>query len=450
LVAVAHRTVLPLLAAVAACAVAAPAAAADPLPASTYDTGGQAHADRCVRPAATSIPLRYLDGTPTGFTVGATAAYTDGSCPNGTVRLDLHELVDSPVGPLVFERGGNGMVDAQNAKYGQVAVSDLADPVGTPAPSGGGRGDPCPLVAGSRYAATIASIPAAMHYKRPQDVPSGNNSGASFLHYGDPGADQGDRHDIHYSYLLWSFLDVRGGGHVRALLRGGQVVEPCDVDPILMDAFDSAGNVDGSVLARYVRTQAGGTPLYGWMVWEHDADDGLGTIAHARLLSGPPVTTPPGTPVTPPVAPPPPPPPSPAPTVAPPATAAAAPPPPPPAPAPPLPAQLPMRAVADLARAVLDARGRVRVPIACSGTAADACTGTVRLDAVLPRGRRPKAAAARWTRLARGRFAVTAGRSRRVTLRVPAGLRARLPRGRPVRGRVVLATALRSVTLVRR
>jgi hypothetical protein len=68
------------------------------------------------------------------------------------------------------------------------------------------------------------------------------------VHYGDPAPTQGDRHDIHYSYLLWSFLNARGGGHVRALLREGQVVQPCDVDPILMDAFNSAGNVDGTVL----------------------------------------------------------------------------------------------------------------------------------------------------------------------------------------------------------
>jgi hypothetical protein len=36
-----------------------------------------------------------------------------------------------------------------------------------------------------------------MHYKRPQDVPGGSNNGTSFMHYGDPGADQGKRRDIH-------------------------------------------------------------------------------------------------------------------------------------------------------------------------------------------------------------------------------------------------------------
>jgi hypothetical protein len=433
-----------LLAATLALVVPAPAAATQP--ASTYNADGEAHADRCVRPAGT-IPLRYANGEPTGFTVSGSAAYTDGSCPDGTIRLDLHEIVDSPLGPLAFERGGNGYVDAQNAKYGQVALSDLADPVGDPVPSGGGRGAPCPLVAGSRYEATIASIPAAMHYKRPQDVPSGNNSGASFLHYGDPGADQGDRHDVHYSYLLWSFLNARGGGHVRTLLHEGQVVQPCDVDPILMDAFDSAGDVDGTVLARYIRTDDGGTPLYGWMVWEHDAQDGNGAVAHARPLDGPEVTTPPALAVSPPVSRPPAPPPAPAPVALP----AAAPPPPPPTPPPPPPPPLPMRAVADLAKTALDKRGRVRLPIACTGTAASACTGTLRLDAVLPR-KRPAAAArsVRFSTLARRGFAVAAGRSAVVTLRVASRLRLRLPRGRGVRARVVLGAAAQSFLLVRR
>jgi hypothetical protein len=111
-----------------------------------------------------------------------------------------------------------------------------------------------------------------------------------------------------------------------------------------------------------------------------------------------------------------------------------------------------MRAlVVDLARAVLDKRGRVRVPIACTGTAASACSGTLRLDAVLPRGR-PAAAArsVRFSTLARRGFAVAAGRTGVVTLRVASRLRRRLPRGRDLRARVLLGAAARSCILVRR
>jgi hypothetical protein len=110
-----------------------------------------------------------------------------------------------------------------------------------------------------------------------------------------------------------------------------------------------------------------------------------------------------------------------------------------------------MRAVADLDRAVLDQRGRVRVPIACTGTAASVCSGTLRLDVVLPRTR-PVAAArgVRYSTLARRSFAVAAGRSAVVTLRVASRLRRRLPRGRGLRARVVLGTTARSFILVRR
>jgi hypothetical protein len=128
-----------------------------------------------------------------------------------------------------------------------------------------------------------------MHYKQPQDVPGGSNSGASFMHYGDPGSDQGDRHDIHYSYLLWSFLNVRGGGMVRTLLAPGQVVRACDVQSVTMSAWDRSGAVNGQVTARYVRTYAGSCPVYGWMVWSHTyAGDRLGAVAHAHASTAAP------------------------------------------------------------------------------------------------------------------------------------------------------------------
>jgi hypothetical protein len=431
-------------AAAATLALAAPAAATATEPASRYDADGERHADRCVAPKTADVPLRYLSAEPTGFAIPNPLSYTDGSCPTGQLRIDLHEVVASPAGPLAFARGGNGYTDGQNAKYGQVLLSDLATDPGAPTPAGGGRGDACLALLGSTYEAQIESIPAVMHYKPPP--PGGSNNGSSFEHYGDPAADQGDRHDIHYSYLLWSFLNAHGGGHVRALLHPDQDVEPCDVDPIVMDAWDGAGNVNGSVLARYVRTEEGGTPLYGWMVWEHRSGAGP-VVEHEHLVSGPQVTTPPGLPVSPPVT-------NTArsehgPTPAALATAAAAPTP-PPAP-PPAPAPVPLRALVGLAKAVVDGRGAVRVPLDCTGTAAGACTGTLRLDAALPAKPGAHTAAAHFSTLARRGFSVGAGTSAVVTLRVRAALRRRLPRGRGVRARLVLSTgSTHSLRLVRR
>ena len=447
-------------AAIAALALVVPATAGATEPASTYDADGQRHADWCVPPKSTNVQLRYLDGTPTGFAIPNPLSFTDGSCPNGDLRVDLHEIVDSKGGPLVFTRGGNGYTDDQNAKYGQVLVADLAADPGAPTPSGGGRGDPCLALTGSTYEELVASIPAEMHYK------PAPNSGSSFLHYGDPGADQGDRHDIHYSYLLWSFLDAHGGGHVRALLAPGQRVQPCDVEPILMDSWDSAGNVNGTVLARYVRTQEeGGTPLYGWMVWEHQFGEDP-VVEHQAPVAGS-VTPTPAPPVSPPVTNPVPDDHGPNPATAsaatvsnpvtddqgptaaaaakaaaPPAAVEAA------APAPPPPPPVAMKAALQLARkATLDAHGRLVVPIACTGTAASACTGTLRLDAVMPA---PRHGARRWSKLASTRYAVPAGGGASVTLRVRASLRARLPHRHAVRARVLLDGVAQALTLVGR
>jgi len=243
---------------------------------------GQHHADVYVPLAGPDVELRYPDGEPTGFVLDlAQLVYGDGRGVDGSVRLDFHERVASPVGDLAFHRGGLGFVDAQNVKYGHVAIGDLAADPGKPVPSGGGRGDPAPPDDG-HWLVRVRSIPAELHYKRPQDTKSGSNAGAKWLQYGDPGADQGDRHDIHYSYLIWSFLNAHGGGMVRALLRDGQVVQPCDVPGLELPAFDREGNVNGMVTGRYVgATAADGAELFGWMVWTHQVGD-ADPVAHAE------------------------------------------------------------------------------------------------------------------------------------------------------------------------
>ena len=299
------RAALVTLLAGACLALPSPAPAAER--AETFNAPGQRHANVCARLAASPVALRFADATPTGFTLDHLLVFEDARCPDGTVRLDLHELVPSPAGPLAFHRGGNGYFDGGNVKYGQLATSEIADPLPSPVPSSGGRGAPCPLADDQAHEVSVRSIPASMHYKRPQDVASGSNRGASFEHYGDPAADQGDREDIHYSYLLWSFVNVRGGGIVRTLLAPGQSVRLCDVDPVTMSSWDRAGAVNGTVTARYVRILAGSCPLYGWMVWSHDYfGDSAGAVAHAVAAgAAPPDPAPdPACPVAAPAAPP--------------------------------------------------------------------------------------------------------------------------------------------------
>jgi hypothetical protein len=241
------------------------------------NTDGQRHVDRYAALAADRIPLRYPDGGPTGFELDRSIRLKDGTC-EGMARLDMHEVVDSPAGPLAFHRGGLGFEYPYEVKYGHVALDDLAVSPGRPVSSGGHRGAPV-AVAGDDLTVSVQSIPPAMHYKRPQDTRRRNNAGAKFLHYGDPASDQGDRHDIHYTYLLWSLPNVRGGGMVRALLRDGARVEPCDLRPITMDSYDSDGAVNGWVEGVYVRVELEQAELYGWTIAAHALGDGE-PVAH--------------------------------------------------------------------------------------------------------------------------------------------------------------------------
>jgi hypothetical protein len=277
------------LAAIAVAALGLPSAAAATDRSETFDAPGQKHTNLCARLASSPASLRFPDGTANGFSVSNGLAFESGPCTAGTVRIDFHETIPSPLGPLVFHRGGSGYVDAQNVKYGELPASALAGDLPAPWPSSGGRGAPCRLADEPAYEARVRSIPSEMKYKRPQDVPSGNTSGATFMHYGDPGADQGDRRDIHYSYLTWSWVNVSGGGMVRTLIAPGAVMRACDVAPITMSSWDKQGAVNGRVTARYVRIVAGNCPLYGWVAWTHELfGDGVGPVAHATALAGAP------------------------------------------------------------------------------------------------------------------------------------------------------------------
>ena len=263
--------------------VAFPAAASATQSASVYNANGQKHVLACVPLGVSPSALRFGDGAATGFSVTSGLTFNDGRCAPNTVRLDLHEAFPSPGGPLVFHRGGNGYSDEPNTKYGHLLVTEIAGALPEIVPSGGGRGAPCARLTGEPpHQALVRSIPAAMHYKHPSELANGSNKGSSFEHYGDPGADQGDHREIHYTYLLWSFVNVRGGGIVRMLLAPGQMVRPCDVDPVTMPSWDRAGNVNGTVTARYVEARAGTCRVHGWMVWSHDhAGDSGGRVAHA-------------------------------------------------------------------------------------------------------------------------------------------------------------------------
>jgi hypothetical protein len=264
----------------------------DPLSSSAFNHGGQLHNDQCVHLKAAEVPLRYADFSETGYRLRPAELrrafpLTDDDdghlCADGEVQLDVREILPTDSGRLLFHRGGHGYQDAGNVKYGHLWIGDLADHaevIPPPVPNG----VPClastsPITAG-RYLVRPTAIPPELHYPksnfddcvRDNGIPACN---ISYQGYGDPGYQQGDpevlgeRH--HYTYLVWSWVNVPGGGVVRTLLRPGHRFYRCNVYSIKKDAIGDDGQVNGWVQVVYGKTLQAGNWIYGWTVYAHQA-----------------------------------------------------------------------------------------------------------------------------------------------------------------------------------
>lgn len=241
-----------------------------------FNRAEQGHADVCVRIKGDAIALRYADGSPTGFVVTkAMLTYSktakSGVCKDGYLRLDARETLKTKDGRrLYFHRGGYGYEHGSDVKYGHVWIGDLADHVDVE--PGNGNGAPC-AANGIDYVTRVKPLPIDMHFCKTKgacDSPEDTNGYSS---YGDP-AQQGSAagSPIHYTYLNWSWLNVAGGGVVRALVPEGQVVHRCDVPSIKLDTVTEDGKKNGWVRAIYVKTAIGDQWVQGWMVHSHQHD----------------------------------------------------------------------------------------------------------------------------------------------------------------------------------
>ncbi|HEU4641966.1 MAG TPA: hypothetical protein VFS44_05865, partial [Gemmatimonadaceae bacterium] len=135
-----------------------------------------------------------------------------------------------------------------------------------------GTGTPCARRLPNPVRVSVHSIPADMKYlnsKRTAAIP--------YAIYGSPAEDLGPAADrargIRYTMLTWSWINVRGGGVARAIVKDGTPFYGClDVPPIELAAVADARTQTptGWVRAVYGAIRAGdGQWLYGWIVDAH-------------------------------------------------------------------------------------------------------------------------------------------------------------------------------------
>jgi hypothetical protein len=267
---------VPLLAALIALLPGATRAAA---PADTFNLPGQHRTRTCAEMKSDVVPLRFPDGTPTGFFAHGDDPSQQGGhqpCPVGSMELDAHEVLTAANGTKLYFHPGGGPGHyrdyVEDGQYGHVAVGDLKSPPKLSPLNLNGK--PCPLAAPHEvYFITPPRIPRDMFYK--PNVERGR-SGSTYYTYGNPGYDKtAGRGD--WTYINWSWVQngkadypqniCRGGGMVRALGKRDGPFEAGDVAPVIGYSYGPDNRVNGRVTAVYGKTTAGegGSDIYGWM-----------------------------------------------------------------------------------------------------------------------------------------------------------------------------------------
>src|SRR5438046_48221 len=107
------------------------------VPAEKFNVPGEHRTRTCAPMKGERIPLRFADGTPTGFYARGDDPSKQGGgrnppCPPGCLELDAQEVITTAGGmKLYFHPGGGGSHykdPVENGQYGHVAVNDLKSP----------------------------------------------------------------------------------------------------------------------------------------------------------------------------------------------------------------------------------------------------------------------------------------------------------------------------------
>src|SRR5947207_13975549 len=115
-----HATCVLIVAAILAASATGPA---------DYNVPGQKRTRSAAAMKAATVPLRFADGTPTGFYARADDPSKDGDagrpCAPGFMEMDAQEIITTGDGMrLLFHAGGGGGLyndPIEDGQYGQVA-----------------------------------------------------------------------------------------------------------------------------------------------------------------------------------------------------------------------------------------------------------------------------------------------------------------------------------------
>src|SRR5439155_22839323 len=98
-----------------------------------HNVPGQARTRTCVAMKGEKVPLRYADGTLTGWFVRGDDPSMQGGnqkdCPPGSMEMDAHEIITTANGMKLYFHPGGGPDHYKNwidnGQYGHIAAGDM-------------------------------------------------------------------------------------------------------------------------------------------------------------------------------------------------------------------------------------------------------------------------------------------------------------------------------------
>jgi hypothetical protein len=260
-------------------------------PSSSWNHAGQVRTHSCTPLKYSLVPLRFPDGTTTGFYANGGDPSKNGSSPDcaaGQTEIDAQEILFNNAGwDLYFRPGGGPDLyndPGNNGQYGHIWVAELNARPSLQPSNLNGQGCAASTTPGTDFSYYImpTSIPGDLYYKPPVTV----GGFPSWSTYGNPGWDNtGGRGD--WTYIVWSCVQngssssypansVGGGGLVRALGKRDKVFHRCDVSSIHGTSYGTNNAVNGGVTSIYGKTRGdtAGSWIYGWLIHSYQRSGG--------------------------------------------------------------------------------------------------------------------------------------------------------------------------------